>query len=314
MRTLAIGLLFVLSCSAQERELKDLASSLASQIKQRGKGPVAITSFLGTSSCPVFNTYLADRLNIFMSKENTGFGVVTRDRVEEVFREINLSLGKNYDASTFARVGKQLGARSLIRGSFTVQPLGAKVSVAAQILDVETGLIIGGDVADLPYTADVKALIDSHDCPSDDSADHSKLRIPAAGQAAVPSQKQTDNGLEIELTECRHRGNRMVCEMKAKNLLEDKEWVLLGESSGAGPASRAVDESGNVYEVAETQLGSNTWRNARSVLPSNVYVIGRLTFANVPENVRMLSLLELSFSNGDYSGKAKFQLHSVPVK
>lgn len=313
-KTLLVGLLFVSFCPAQQRELKDLANSLAAQIRQRGKGPVAITSFVGAGSCSAFSSYLVDRLDIFMSKDNSDFGVVTRDRVEEVFREINLSLLKNYDSSTFAKVGKQLGARSIVRGSYTVQALGATVSVAAQILDVETGLILGGDVSDLPYTADIKAMVEWINCPAEQPDLRLKSAPPAGPQAHMALQKQTDNDLQIELMGCQHKGNRMVCEFRATNLLEDREWMLLGQPSGAGNPCRAVDDNGNVYQVAETQLGSNTWRDARSVLPSRVSVLGKLTFVNVPEDVSSLSLLEVNFSKGDYSGKAKFQLHSVAVR
>ena len=103
---------FAVLCPAQERELKDLAASLTAQVKQHGKGPVAITSFVGsTAYCPAFSSYLVDRLNIFVVRGSTDFDVVTRERVEEVFKEINLALGQNYDASTFAKVGRQLGAK-----------------------------------------------------------------------------------------------------------------------------------------------------------------------------------------------------------
>ena len=121
-------------CSGQDKELRELADSLTSQVKSRGKGPVAITSFGDGSYCPAFSTYLVDRLSILMARGNTAFDVITRDRVEEVFKEINLSLGKNYDASTFAKIGKQLGTKSLIRGHYTVQAAAATVSLAAQIL------------------------------------------------------------------------------------------------------------------------------------------------------------------------------------
>ena len=93
----------------QDRELRDLAGSLASQIKAKGKGPAAITSFVNSEYGPAFNVFLVDRLNILLAKGNADFDVVTRDRVEEAFKEINLALGKNYDSSAFVQIGKHLG-------------------------------------------------------------------------------------------------------------------------------------------------------------------------------------------------------------
>jgi TolB-like protein len=137
--------------SAQDTELKALAASLASQIKEKGKGPVAITTFANADYGPAFSIFVVDRLSVLLSKGNSDFDVVARDRVDEAFKEINLALAKNFDSSTFARIGKQLGARSLIRGSYTVKSAAGVVSIVAQIVDVETGRIIGGDVAEIRY-------------------------------------------------------------------------------------------------------------------------------------------------------------------
>jgi len=127
-RALLIVFASAVACSAQDKELRALADNLTSQIKSRGKGPVAITSFVNVNYCPAFSIFLVDRLSILIARGNADFDVVTRDRVEEVFKEINLALGKNYDASTFAKIGKQLGTRSLIRGSYTVLNAGATAS------------------------------------------------------------------------------------------------------------------------------------------------------------------------------------------
>jgi TolB-like protein len=140
-----------------------LADSLAAQIKTKGKAPVAITSFVNSDYGSAFSNYVVDRLVVLLSKGNNDFDVVARDRVEETFKEMNLALARNYDSSTFAKVGKQLGAHSLIRGSYTVQSAAALVSIVAQIVDVETGRIIGGEVVETRLTGDLKAMLSSPD-------------------------------------------------------------------------------------------------------------------------------------------------------
>ena len=63
--------LFAFSCPAQEKELKELAASLTTQIKQRGKGPVAITSFVsGKTFCPAFSSYVVDRLTLIFGRQH----------------------------------------------------------------------------------------------------------------------------------------------------------------------------------------------------------------------------------------------------
>jgi TolB-like protein len=193
----------VASGSAQDHGLSELASSLISQIKARAKGPVAVTSFVNTQGdtyCSTFSNYLVDRLNILLVKHDTEFVVVTRDRVEEVFKEINLALAKNYDASTFAKVGRHLGAKALIRGRYTIQQQGATISVAAQLIDVESGRIAGGDVEEIPLSTDIQTLLEGPTC-GDDSRSGSRDGA-SPGKAGLAANKQgaestASNNIEI---------------------------------------------------------------------------------------------------------------------
>jgi hypothetical protein len=100
-----------------------------------------------------------DRLNILLARDNSAFAVVARSRVEDAFKEIDLGLSKYYDASTFAKIGKQLGARSIIRGSYTVRSSSGVVSIVGEILDVESGRLIGGEEVNMQLTGDLKAML-----------------------------------------------------------------------------------------------------------------------------------------------------------
>jgi hypothetical protein len=130
----------------------------------------------------------------------------------------------------------------------------------------------------------------------------------------VPVQKQTARGLELELTVCRHRGDKLICDLRVRNLVEDREYLLLGQAYET--VTRAVDDRGNVYPAGQVQLGDQVGTQyVKTVLPYNVPVIGRITFTSVPEDVAKLSLLEIRFSE-DWSTRAagaKFQLRTVTV-
>jgi len=324
------------SCPAQERELKELAASLTSQVKERGKGPVAITSFVGgTSYCPAFSSYLVDRLNIFMVRGNTDFDVVTRDRVEEVFKEINLALGQNYDATTFAKIGKQLGAKSMIRGSYTIQPAAATVSIAAQLLDFETGRIGGGDVAEIPYTGDIRAMLDEGGCGT---ADHksSSSRNPAGAQESAESTK-THNAspsdgetkrigqLEVKLSGCRSDPEGLICSALVTNLGAERQYCLVSRADAM--MSRIVDAQGAVstplgISLAEQRGAFQMWECAS--LPSEVPVAASLHFkvwngfsTRIPVEGERIRLVEFGFDLVNYASKSPTsmfaQFHDVPV-
>jgi hypothetical protein len=310
-------------CSAQERELKDLANSLTVQVKQRGKGPVAITSFVnGETYCSAFSSYLVDRLNIYMVRGNADFDIVTRERVEEVFKEINLALGKNYDATTFAKVGRQLGAKSLIRGSYTIQPAAATISIAAQVLDVETGRIIGGDLAEIPYTGDLRTLLDRSGCSAGDHETPDSRNL-TGGQQSSESTKSGNPSppvgetkrigqLEVRLSGCRTDPEGVVCSSLVTNLGADRQYCLVSKADTM--MSRIIDSQGAVSTPRDISLGDQRgnfqmWQCGS--LPSGVPVAASLHFmvwpglsTRMPVEGERLKLVEFGFDLVNYASKS----------
>ncbi|MGA3048590.1 MAG: hypothetical protein ABSD67_18300 [Terracidiphilus sp.] len=327
---------FAALCPAQDRELKDLATSLTAQVKQRGKGPVAITSFVnGETYCSAFSSYLVDRFNIYMVRGNTDFDVVTRERVEEVFKEINLALGKNYDATTFAKVGRQMGAKSLIRGSYTIQPAAATISIAVQLLDVETGRITGGDVAEIPYTGDLRALLNESGCSPQDhpaSASPNPTGEPKSAESTKTDHPSPPVGetkrigqLEVKLSGCRTDPEGLVCSALVTNLGADRQYCLVSKADAM--MSRIVDAQGAVSTPRDISLGEQRgafqmWQCAS--MPSGVPVAASLHFmvwpgfsTRMPAEGERLKLVEFGFDLVSYASKsptAMFaQFHDVSV-
>ena len=245
-----------------------MAASLASQIREKGKGPVAITTFANGDYGPAFNVFLVDRLNVFLSIGNNGFDVVARDRVEEAFKEINLALAKNFDSLTFARIGKQLGARSLIRGSYTVQSAAAVVSIVTQIVDVETGRIVGGDIATIPYTGDIKEMLPPRavgapvagSLPSVSNASDTKSVSPEAlrggGTAAASVTPQSPNErirATVDQFALSPDKGRASLAMMIENLA--REPVILALENENGP----VNTAGPNAKVSLSDDRATTW-------------------------------------------------------
>lgn len=70
-----------------------------------------------------------------------GLRVVERERLEEVLAELELSKSRKIDPATAARLGKLLGARYLVMGSY-FELLGT-LRADARVVEVETGRIVG---------------------------------------------------------------------------------------------------------------------------------------------------------------------------
>jgi TolB-like protein len=329
----------------QDRGLSELASSLSVQIKGRVKGPVAITSFLNTkggSYCPSFNSYLVDRLNILLVKGNPDFDVVTRDRVEEVFKEINLALAKNYDAATFAKIGHHLGARALIRGSYTIQQQGGTVSIAAQLLDVETGRIVGGEVQELPLSADVRALLEAQAC-SDELSNSSNKRSVSNSKTAGDSdsdrqgtrpteranpqhETKRSGSLEVTLNGCKLDAEGLLCEALITNLGEERQFCLVSKADST-MMSRIIDDHGIVRTPFAISLADKSnflimWECTN--LPKGIPVASTLRFtadrnitAKLPEEGSRLKLVEFGFDILNYGTRSPtsffVQFRDVPV-
>lgn len=89
---------------------------------------------------------------------NSSIRVVERDALEAVLREQNLATQGRIDDETAARIGRVLGARYLIKGTFFVEPRG-RVRITAQAVNSTTGEIEHSDAAN-GTTEDLLAVID----------------------------------------------------------------------------------------------------------------------------------------------------------
>jgi curli biogenesis system outer membrane secretion channel CsgG len=67
--------------------------------------------------------------------------IVERDRLEAILKELELVQAGKVDARTAAKVGKLVGARYIVMGSFF--DLFGNLRIDAKLVDVETGVILG---------------------------------------------------------------------------------------------------------------------------------------------------------------------------
>ncbi|MDP6945637.1 MAG: CsgG/HfaB family protein [Myxococcota bacterium] len=67
--------------------------------------------------------------------------IVERERLEDIMKELELGQSKKVDPATAAKVGKLMGARYMVLGSFF--DLFGQFRVDGRVIDVETGAILG---------------------------------------------------------------------------------------------------------------------------------------------------------------------------
>jgi TolB-like protein len=276
-----------------------LSNTLSDQLAAKTKGPVAVLSFVSPSYGPAFSTFLVDRLNILLASSNKQFEVVTRDRIEDAFHEINLALGKNYDASTFAKIGKTVGAKALVRGSYVVMPDNAKVSVTAQLLDVETGRIIGGGFADIPYTGDIKTML----TPQENAGAES-------GGGAPPSQEQQVDlsGVVFRLKQCSATRTSVVCKVLLTSPERDRKMQI---GAWYNDYCAVYDQGGNEYKYSRISIANKSADGpVQFLLVRDVPTQAELTFP-VTANVTTIALLKLTVVDLDHLAPIAPQFRNV---
>jgi len=93
----------------------------------------------GNSELDVLKKGLADMLISDLSNLNM-LRVVERDKLEEIMAELKLSSGREFDASTRQKLGKLLGAETILFGSY-FEMMG-QFRIDARIVKTETGEIM----------------------------------------------------------------------------------------------------------------------------------------------------------------------------
>jgi TolB-like protein len=83
---------------------------------------------------------IADLL-LFELAQNTGIRVVERENLQNLLAEQNLAQNGRVDDATAARIGRLLGAKHMITGSFVTDRTGTMV-ITLKTIDTETGRIV----------------------------------------------------------------------------------------------------------------------------------------------------------------------------
>jgi TolB-like protein len=313
MRAVLLALLFTLPTVAQDAELRELSTNLAGVIHARAKSPIAVTTFVSEGCGPSFGQFVSNRLNILLTQSGKPFEVVTRNRLNDAMKEINLRIGQNYDAASFAKLGKIVGAKALVRGDYHV--FESKVSLNAEVIEVESGQMIGGHFVDVPLTADVKGLIrcgvdaPASATPKREPAENTSSKATLAPPTVSPSSMQSAEagGVVFTLRGCQAKVTEVNCQFSATSPKEDR-YVHLGYWHAY---SSLFDQDGNEYRITRVSAANKSdHHRIETLLVRDVAVQVTISFA-VKRDVTGISLLRFVGGTDNRQFMADFRNISV---
>lgn len=143
--------LFPSFCENVEKDIDNLAESLASIIIDRGVKKIAVTDFLDEKdNITQLGIFIADKLSISLSNKAKVFKVFERNQLQTIFKEYNLSLKNITDPENREKLGRITGVDALIIGRLIELEGSDFIKVTTKIIEVSTGEIIGGGTINVP--------------------------------------------------------------------------------------------------------------------------------------------------------------------
>lgn len=115
---------------------------LATAAGAKTEDPVAVMPFKNLNQDPAHDWLKLGIAETMVADLRRGgkLRVVERDQIDQAMAELALQGNKGSEESTAARVGKMVGARTILVGSF--QQVGGQVRIVARFVAVETGVVV----------------------------------------------------------------------------------------------------------------------------------------------------------------------------
>ena len=286
--------------------VQDLATQIASKVKQEQKRKIAVLPFRELEGKPtVLGTYLAEDLvtNLF----NLGsFDIVERTMLDKLLGEIKLGQSGLIDPDTAKEVGKIAGVDAVVTGTLT--DLQSYVAVNCRLIDTATGRVFAAAQVRIVKDDDVRKILDLP-MPDTESAELSGGKPnskTSQRQGIQEGQERQEQDFTFALKGCFRSGSAIRCELLITNRGADRQLSLNGASQ-----SRLFDESGNEWSAAQVSLGNQgAFGSVRSLLVAGVPARAELRFDGVAPEARVATLVELSIYG---QRETRVQFRDVPI-
>lgn len=259
-----------------EKGITDLSKQVSDGLSENQKKTIAVVEFVDLKGGVTdFGRFVAAKLitGLYQTKK---FKVIERQLLNKIITEQKLSLTGMIDPLTAQKLGKLLSVEAIAAG--TVTDLGKILDVNARLINTETGEIFG--------VASVQIV-----------KDETVFKLMAQGEVATntvepttqsdknKSQKVDAEFFTFELVQCKLSGGTALCDLVITNHDVERQLKLM--------VNTLFDDSGNVHNSGDNQIG-NAGRIA--VLVSGVATRARVTFRDVPTQVKTSPLLTFNFN------------------
>jgi TolB-like protein len=141
-----------------DKELSDLATKLATSIKDNGKKKVTVLDFTdlqGGSS--ELGKYIAEELTVDLVMVKKDFSVLDRANLRKILAEHKLTATGLVDPENAKKLGMFAGVDALILG--TVTPKNQKINLTAKIITTDTAEIVGAAKTEFKSDESVQQLL-----------------------------------------------------------------------------------------------------------------------------------------------------------
>jgi curli biogenesis system outer membrane secretion channel CsgG len=294
--------------SALDQRLADLSQQIVAKIGTGQKRTVAVLEFGDLQgNVTDFGRYLAEEL-ITRLYDTGKFKVIERQLLNRVIAEQKLSLTGVVDPASAMKLGSLLGVEAIVSGS--VADRGESLKINARIISTSTGEIVSAAAVDMAKDREVTALM------GNGSGERSGPSVASPHPPAAGLPDVVTGVFRFELKKCQLAGDVMDCSLTITNGSDtDRHFNLFGKFYGKAKWSRAISSASNEYGPSTLWLGENQGANvAQSILVARTPVNAILRFRDVAPDTTRLSLLRVTFNEGEYTGSGRYaDFHDVAV-
>ncbi len=293
-------------CSAYEKEIGQLSSTITDSISKSGKKTIAVVDFTDLEGdATEVGRFISEEISTNLEAGGKSFSVLDRINLKNILSKHKLKISDLADPSTIRKLGKIAGVDAIVTGS--VAPFGDNVRVTVKIVATSNAKVIGIAKTDIAKT---KAIEDLLSRGGEVAPQTNVLDSTAHNAAPVEAQQKAEShDVVMELMGCKIAERIVSCSLIVKTKRD--RTVNICTHGWMGNDTQIVDDSQKKYVATNIQfLDSNSQACLDKRLMPDIPAKGTLTFEGVPLNLKKIALLNI---NGSYGGSGLFQFRNIPL-
>ena len=290
--TVIIFLLIATSCTSLQSSRKDepeflkedidfIAIAVENQVPY--KSSVLILDFEDLDGVIThFGRYVADKLYIRLSIQETNITYIERQNIEYVLQEQQFQISGYVDKETATKISQLTGATHILNG--VVTELEEMISIDIKILNVENGTVIGGISREIEKTREVASLVSTIIKTEEQKQKELEEQRQAVLQEIEDEKQKSMEALEEEERQKKSEIAKLEKEIREKSIIiteyEKKKQVLEEKKAYINKIHDQIDKLnlsvrqklkiGMTLEQVKSVLGKNNMKK----IASDGYMVG----------------------------------------